>query len=184
MACLGLLGIGAGIWADSAAPMSKSAAGIAPAAGLWLSLSGLVAFYAGGWVTGRMMAGARDMENVIHGLLCWSTATFAFLLLCSVAAGPKVESALATIVPNSMPSSDLRRPGERSAPAARRVAEAGAKKAGTLSLLGFLCFSVEGMGAALGAYAGGRGWNLPLALQSRRTIPSKSIEPGSRSPEA
>jgi len=168
MACLSLLGSGAGILAASAAATEKGGIGAGAGAGLWLTLSGLFSYYAGGWITGRMMAGARDLENVIHGLLCWATATLVFLLMCSVVAGPSVGGALGAMGLQTAPVTDVRRSGERIAPSTRRAADASAKAAGTISLLGFLCFAVEGMGAGLGAYAGGRGWSLPVMMERRR----------------
>jgi len=170
MACLSLLGTGAGIFGASAAATDKGMIGAGAGAGLWLTLSGLLSYYAGGWVTGRMMAGARDLENVIHGLLCWTTATLVFLLMCSVVAGPSVGGALGAMGLHNAPVTDARRSGDRIPPSTRRAAEASAKTAGTISLLGFICFVVEGMGAGLGAYAGGRGWSLPMMSERRRNI--------------
>ena len=159
MTCLSLLGIGAGIVGVQAASSGQAAIGAGAGTAIWLPISGLVAFYLGGWITGRMMPGTRDLESIVHGLLSWTFATMAFLLLCAVAAGA---GAFGGLEQSASTSARDVRPAAMSG--AHRTPTPGPQTAGVICLLGFFCFGIEGVGAALGAYAGARGLKLPVTL--------------------
>ncbi len=51
---------------------------------VWWIISGIIAYYIGGWVTGRMAGIPRRLDGVLHGLLAWgSTTILTFLFLTS-----------------------------------------------------------------------------------------------------
>lgn len=58
------LGDGLGIWAV-----------------VWMVVTGLVAFFVGGLVTGRLCGQDDDQAGVLHGIAMWSTATVLMMLL-------------------------------------------------------------------------------------------------------
>lgn len=48
---------------------------LTPSVVTWIVASSFAAFYAGGWVAGRLTDIARVSESVIHGLASWAAAT-------------------------------------------------------------------------------------------------------------
>ncbi|MBI4375839.1 MAG: hypothetical protein HY549_05250 [Elusimicrobia bacterium] len=71
--CMGLLGAGIGLVSAPAAEGAGSAAmGIGIGAAAWAVVSGLVAFYIGGWFAGRLTGIGMVSDSVIHGLISWS----------------------------------------------------------------------------------------------------------------
>jgi len=48
---------------------------------IWMAMTGLVAFFIGGLVTGRLCGQDDDQAGVLHGLSMWSTATVLMLVL-------------------------------------------------------------------------------------------------------
>src|SRR6185312_2904364 len=88
MAALSLLGAGIGL---ASAPAAETAGGLAMGLGIgavvWLIVSGVVSFYAGGWVTGRLTRTGIVSESVVHSAVTWAFATTAFLFLLTTAVG-------------------------------------------------------------------------------------------------
>lgn len=77
MFTLVLLGVGVGLYV---APAAGAAA--VPAMmtlgfwkGVWLLGSGIISFYSGGWIAGRLNGIPRIDESVIHGFVSWGLAT-------------------------------------------------------------------------------------------------------------
>jgi len=49
---------------------------------IWWIISGLIAFFSGGWVAGRLAGIPRSLSGTLHGLLTWATtALITFVLL-------------------------------------------------------------------------------------------------------
>lgn len=68
------LGAGIGLAAIEPAAGRDPGAGFAVAAGAWWIITGLVSFFAGGWVAGRLSGHLNPVEASIHGLLVWAVA--------------------------------------------------------------------------------------------------------------
>lgn len=89
MGALSLLGAGIGL---VSAPSAGSAQGLAKSLGIgaaaWLFVSGVLSFYAGGWMTGRLTRAGLVSESVVHSVVTWAFATCAFMfVLTSVVGG-------------------------------------------------------------------------------------------------
>lgn len=74
--CLGLLGLGLGF---VHVPATGVLTGLRTAAAAWIVVSAAAAFYAGGWLAGRMAGLGRLSDSVIHGAAAWAAATTALL---------------------------------------------------------------------------------------------------------
>lgn len=80
---LSLLGAGIGLSAIDTA-QAESARTVGIGAMIWWVLSGIAAFYAGGWVAGRLSGFPWRTDGILHGLLTWGVTTlFLFLFLTS-----------------------------------------------------------------------------------------------------
>ena len=79
--------------ADPASSATTIAAGTAVA---WL-VCGLIAIFAGSWVTGRMKRHGTRVEAAIHGTLVWAVAGILTLLLTTVSLGVLTGGALALL---------------------------------------------------------------------------------------
>jgi hypothetical protein len=83
---LALLGGGIGLSAvDPGEGGELKAIGIGAIA--WWIISGLVAFYFGGWTAGRMAGIPRTIDGVMHGLLTWGVTTLITLFFLTSAIG-------------------------------------------------------------------------------------------------
>jgi hypothetical protein len=79
---LALALLGGGIGLSAANPDNAKALGIG--AITWWMLSGLVAFYFGGWTAGRLAGIPSRTDGILHGLVTWGTTTLLmFLFLTS-----------------------------------------------------------------------------------------------------
>lgn len=76
--CLGLLGLGMGF---VHVPAGGILSGLRTTAAAWMIVSTAAAFYAGGWVAGRMAGLGRLSDSVVHGAAAWAAATTALLAL-------------------------------------------------------------------------------------------------------
>jgi hypothetical protein len=151
MLCLTSLGVGIGlISAPAAGSMAQAASRFGIGNAAWMLVSGVVSFYAGGWIAGRLTGIARVSESVIHGFLAWSTATLvAGLLFTTAAAGALGAAATA--------ASSLRTGGEAAIGSIQPSDVATASKAtGAVSLFGFVLAAIDGVACCYGAKAGTR----------------------------
>lgn len=78
------LGMGVGFIAAPAADAAGGAAmGLGVGSAIWTLLCGVIGYYVGGWIAGRMTGyGSR----VLHGFVSWGTATVMFAFLFTSAA--------------------------------------------------------------------------------------------------
>jgi len=84
----GLSTLGIGIGAAAIDPQNRKhpADGVSTTLLVWMLLSGLIALFAGGWVSGRL-AGTVPFDSTIHGIIMWSFATLLLLVLATTSAG-------------------------------------------------------------------------------------------------
>jgi hypothetical protein len=88
MGSLGLLGAGIGL---ASAPAADSASGLMKGLGIgggvWLLVSGIASYLAGGWVTGRMTRTGLVSESVVHSATTWAVTTTAFMFIIGSSIG-------------------------------------------------------------------------------------------------
>lgn len=84
----GLSTLGIGIGAAAVDPHNREhpIKGVPTTMLVWMFVSGLVALFAGGWVSGRL-AGTVPFDSTIHGVIMWSFATILLLVLATTSAG-------------------------------------------------------------------------------------------------
>jgi hypothetical protein len=89
---LGVLGIGIGAAVlDPAAASPLEGFGIGAA--VWLTLTTVIALFAGGWVAGHLSGAPRGTESILHGVVAWALA----LLLTFSAAGAFIGGTLGAL---------------------------------------------------------------------------------------
>src|SRR5262245_20251957 len=90
---LGLLGAGFG--AGSVNPLTESHPfrGLGIAALIWMAVTGIIAFFIGGWVSGYSGWAVGRTESLIHGLVMWSVATLVAFWVMTGAAGALLSGA-------------------------------------------------------------------------------------------
>lgn len=144
-----LTALGAGLgWANApttqALIMSVTMGGV-----LWTLASTAAAFYAGGWVAGRLTDIARVSESVIHGLASWSAATaaLAFLFTTATVGALGVAARAVHPTPGIAGADGVFDPLEIATENGNKVIAGG---------LGFVMLACGGAAAGLGARAGTR----------------------------
>lgn len=146
------LGSGIGLVAapSAVAGGTGAATGFGIGAAVWMLVTGVVSFYAGGWVAGRLTGIARISESVIHGIVMWSLATvmLAFVFTSATvgalgAASGAVRSTIGqqTDAVNRVEGEDLQN---------------ASRAAGAAGLFGFLMLLCNAGAAGYGARAGTR----------------------------
>jgi hypothetical protein len=68
------LGAGIGLAALEPATGNDPGQGFAIAAGAWWIITGIISFFAGGWVAGRLSGLLNPVDASLHGLLVWAVA--------------------------------------------------------------------------------------------------------------
>jgi len=68
-------GIGLVVAPTAAAEGAGAATGLGIGAAVWMLVAGIVSYFAGGWVSGRLTGIARISESVIHGIVMWALGT-------------------------------------------------------------------------------------------------------------
>lgn len=125
MILLGFLGAGIGLWAVEPGAGADSVGGMATATSLYLIVAQLAALFCGGCIAARMSA-AWDRQNaILHGMVVWSLATVAAVIMAASAissifhtslsvvksAASEVAAATAATVPDELPEFDMPRVG-------------------------------------------------------------------------
>ncbi len=84
----GLSTLGIGIGAAAVDPQNREnpVKGVTTTLLIWMFVSGLIALFAGSWVSGRL-AGTVPFDSSIHGIIMWSIATIMLLILATTSAG-------------------------------------------------------------------------------------------------
>lgn len=151
-----LTALGAGIGL-AAAPAAISGGGTNAAIGfgigsaVWMLLSGIVSFFCGGWVAGRLNGIPRISESVIHGIVSWSLTTVMLAFVFTTATVGALGAASNAI-------GSLSRPGATVDQAMPNVedAETASRAAGAAGLFGFFMLLCNAGASAAGARAGTR----------------------------
>jgi hypothetical protein len=112
---LNLLGLGLGaVTAEPAArPDGETVETVGIVAGLWWSVSGIIAAGLGGWFAGRSMGSADRDDGCIHGLLSWAATTLIVAFFLTSVLGGALAGALGSL--------DLDRVTAPAAPAAQQA---------------------------------------------------------------
>jgi hypothetical protein len=92
---LNLLGIGIGASTfDPATATSPSATAFSVGAGIWWTVSGILAALAGGYAAGRLAGQPKEASGGWHGLTAWALATLVIFALLTTTAGAIAGGAL------------------------------------------------------------------------------------------
>lgn len=150
--------IGVGLIAAPAADVASTGAlGFGIGSGIALLACGIVSYYVGGWVAGRLTAIARVSESVLHGFVSWGTATLLFAFLTASAALGAFGAASGVIgsATGMRSEAGFIRPGvadEITPEGARDASQA----AGAAGLFGFLMLACNAAASCYGARNGTR----------------------------
>ena len=96
---LNLLGIGIGLSSVSAVDTANnaSASGFSMTAGIWWTVSGILASFAGGAVAGRLCGAALVNTARWHGFVTWAAATLVLFWLLTTALGGVLSGAFSAL---------------------------------------------------------------------------------------
>ena len=85
---LNMLGIGIGVAAiDPTSGTNPDARTFSIAAGVWWTVSGIIAAFAGGWAAGRLAGRPKETTAGWHGLTAWALTTLLIAYLMTTAVG-------------------------------------------------------------------------------------------------
>src|ERR687895_991672 len=91
---LSLLGTGIGLsTVDPATGETPGTETLSIAAGIWWTVSGLIALFIGGWTAAHLAGIPHRTEGIIHGLLTWGLATLLLVSLIGTAVGTLIGGA-------------------------------------------------------------------------------------------
>jgi hypothetical protein len=91
---LNMLGFSIGVnTVNPATEVNPVDRGLGSAAVIWFAASGLIAFFTGGYVAGRMAGFAEPFEGVMHGILAWAVAGIVSLMLLTTSVGNLINTA-------------------------------------------------------------------------------------------
>jgi hypothetical protein len=95
---LNLLGVGIGATTlDPGTGNNPSATSVSIGAGLWWTLSGIIAAFAGGYAAGRLSGQPKESTAAWHGLTAWALTTLVVFYLLTSAIGSIVGGAYSTL---------------------------------------------------------------------------------------
>lgn len=91
---LSMLGTGIGMsTVDPAQGDTPAGKTLGIGAGIWWSVSSLIALYTGGWVSAHLAGVPRKVDGVLHGLLTWGLSTLLMLYLLTTTVGAMIGGA-------------------------------------------------------------------------------------------
>lgn len=172
MLALVSLGMGIGFIAAPAVDAAGGAMGLGIGSGIGLLLCGIVAYYVGGWVAGRLTGIARISESVLHGFVSWSTATvMSAFLFASAALG--AFGAASNVVGGALGmaregETGMVRPGVADEIVPEGAGQAASQAAGAAGLFAFLMLACNAGASCLGARHGTRLLKPVPAPETRR----------------
>jgi hypothetical protein len=153
---LSLLGTGIGLsTVDPATGETPGTETLSIAAGIWWTVSGLIALFIGGWTAAHLAGIPHRTEGIIHGLLTWGLATLLLVSLLGTAVGTLIGGAfnvLDTNVSALAPyvAGEAAEAGRQARVAADRTAEVMTQG----SLWGFGALLLGAIAAAFGGMCG------------------------------
>jgi hypothetical protein len=174
---LNLIGLGIGLATiEPASGDTPGPATISTAAGIWWTVSGLIALFFGGWVAARLGGELRGGDGAWHGLVTWAAMGVLSLFVLTTALGPTVGGALGALgqaVPETaqmLDRSDASAGGARGqareaafeaaeaarSPEAREAAERTAKTGAKAALWAAVAMVLGALAASFGGRAGAR----------------------------
>jgi hypothetical protein len=170
---LNLLGIGVGLsTVDPAAGHSPSADTFSIAAGLWWTISGIIAAGIGGFAAGRLAGQPKPASASWHGLASWAVATLVVAWLLTSAVGNVLGGAMGAAsraAPAAVRSVDAQNTGgSASATIDEGRATQAADKAADVASTAALVSAIGLLLGALAAWFGGRAGAVEPTLTSSR----------------
>jgi hypothetical protein len=87
-----LLGVGIGAVSFNADPQGMAISAFIPT--IWILLSGIVAMFLGGWLTGNIASQNNSLANALHGFVTWGIATLITFFFTFTIAGSFMSSTL------------------------------------------------------------------------------------------
>lgn len=153
---LSLLGTGIGLsTVDPATGETPGTETLSIAAGIWWTISSLIALFIGGWAAAYLSGIPHRTEGIIHGLLTWGLATLLLVSLIGTAVGTLIGGAfnvLDTNVSALAPyvAGEAAEAGRKARVAADRTAEVMTQG----SLWGFGALLLGAIAAAFGGMCG------------------------------
>lgn len=164
---MGILGVSIGAKTVDAI---GEAEGLGLGALLWLGVTMLVSFFAGGWTAARLAGIPRRTESVLHGVLSWGLSTIMIVAFVGTAAGglfKGVSSLLSNVAQSPSAVNQLSAAARKAGEAVQRqggvdqaldqAKQAGQEAAGPISggsFAGFLVLLLSGAAAAWGGALG------------------------------
>src|SRR5919112_2301082 len=95
---LNMLGIGVGVATlDPATGDNPQASTFSIAAGIWWTLSGIIAAFLGGYAAGRLSGRPKESTTAWHGLTAWAFTTLLIFYLITTTLGSVVGGGFSTI---------------------------------------------------------------------------------------
>ncbi|MEE1657053.1 PhnA-like protein [Microvirga sp. CF3062] len=95
---LNMLGIGIGVATlDPATSDNPQASTFSIAAGIWWTLSGIIASFAGGYLAGRLSGRPKESTAGFHGLIAWAATTLVIFYLLTSTLGSLLGGAYNTL---------------------------------------------------------------------------------------
>jgi hypothetical protein len=95
---LNMLGIGIGVATlDPATGDNPQASTFSIAAGIWWTLSGIIASFAGGYLAGRLSGRPKESTAGFHGLIAWAATTLVIFYLLTSTLGSLLGGAYNTL---------------------------------------------------------------------------------------
>lgn len=151
------LGAGIGLASAPSAAAVNSGASVAKGFGVgsafWMLLSGVIAFYCGGWIAGRLNGIPRISESVIHGIVSWALSTVMLAFVFTTATVGALGAASNAIGSTLGRNADAT--GRAATVDASDVATA-SRAAGAAGMFGFVMLLCDAAASGYGARAGTR----------------------------
>lgn len=99
--------LGAAIGAATINPLQEQnpTQGLALGSAIWLGISGLISLWVGTCVAGRLAGGPRRADGLLHGVVTWSLAELAMVLLLTSAVGGAI-GGTGALISNALNSSN------------------------------------------------------------------------------
>jgi transposase len=87
LALLSLLGLAIGLGTIDPAQESAPLRGLGTGTVVWLIVTGIIALFIGGFVSGRLAGQPQTLTSALHGLVTWSVTTILLIYLAGTTAG-------------------------------------------------------------------------------------------------
>lgn len=92
MMTLNMLGLGIGLLSINPGEEANPLEGLGTGAAIWWIASWVVAFFAGGWVAGRLSGRLRNAGGMLHGIVAWGLSSIVVFWVLSTGVGAIVST--------------------------------------------------------------------------------------------